>query len=124
MIMKLNQFGRYILVGVINTILGYTIIFYCMYGLGLNPITSNIAGYGLCIFASYWMNRTYTFRSNGEKVPEAINFFVVFGLAYLANLTALSFFISNGLHPALSQIIAGVFYVTVSFGANRLIVFK
>ena len=121
---RLPQFVRYLLVGGSNTVIGYAIIFFCMYGLGWGAFTSNAMGYGLCLILSYWMNRTFTFRSHGKKIPELAKFLVVFAIAYAFNLAALGLLISWGLHEGLSQILAGVFYVVSAFLANKLIVFK
>lgn len=121
---KMSQLGRYLLVGGAITTIGYAAIFFCMYVIGWSPLISNIVVYGLGIAASYWANRNYTFRSDGKKVPEAMRFLVVFAFAYSANLVALALFISNGVHPAVSQVIGGGVYVLTTFSANKLFVFK
>jgi putative flippase GtrA len=59
----MKTFGRYLLVGLLNTGLGYAIIFGCMYGLGLSPVLSNALGYGLGMSISYFLNRSFTFRA-------------------------------------------------------------
>lgn len=120
----MEQFGRYLLVGGTITTIGYAAIFFCMYVLDWNPITSNMVVYGLGLAFSYWANRSYTFRSDGKKVPEAIKFLLVFAFCYSVNLVALTLFISNGVHPAISQVLAGGLYVLATFSVNKFFVFR
>lgn len=120
----MGQFGRYLLVGGTITTIGYAAIFFCMYVLGWNPITSNIVVYGLGLAFSYWANRSFTFRSDGKKAPETIRFLLAFALGYSVNLVALTLFLSNGVHPAISQVLAGGVYVLATFSVNKLFVFK
>lgn len=106
------------------TAFGYGAIFFCMYVLKWGPLISNLVAYGLGITFSYWMNRTYTFRSQGRKAPEALKFLVVFAVSYSLNLAVLSILIARGVNPALSQILAGGVYVVATFAANKAVVFN
>lgn len=118
------QFLRYVAVGVVMTLLGYAAIFFCMYVLRWSPVASNLTVYCVAIFCSYVLNRRFTFSSTDAWRPELLRFLGVFALAYLANLAALVLLIRAGVHEAASQVLAGVFYVGVSFTANKLHVFR
>ena len=120
----MKQFYRYLGVGVFMTVLGYGAIFFCMYVLHWGPFLSNIVIYAIAIVCSYFLNRNFTFESSGEWRPEALRFFGVFFLAYAANFGALKMLIGAGVHEGVSQVIAGIFYVMISYVANKFHVFK
>jgi putative flippase GtrA len=119
------QFLRYVAVGVLNTFLGYFVIFGCMYLLGMHPVASNIAGYAVGLVVSYTLNRSYTFNSTQDRRPEILRFLAVFAIAYMLNFVALLLLIYEfGMHEGLSQVAAGVVYVGSAFLMNKYYVFK
>ncbi|HXE97671.1 MAG TPA: GtrA family protein [Dongiaceae bacterium] len=120
----MKQFGKFLAVGVVNTAIGYIVIFSCMYGLGWGPFLSNVAGYAVGLSVSYLLNRVFTFKSSRAKTPEAAAFLGIFCLAYGANLGILKLLIDNGQSAGSSQIIAGVIYTAVSYLANKFLVFR
>ena len=121
----MKTFGRYLLVGLLNTGLGYAIIFGCMYGLGLSPVLSNALGYGLGMSISYFLNRSFTFRAKHTDGTTVAKFVAVNGGAYLANLGMLLFLIGTlGVHEGLAQVLAGGVYVVTSFLINKHYVFR
>ena len=121
----MKQFFRFLTVGVFNTVLGYCVIFACMYLANMSPESSNVAGYAVGLVASYILNRTYTFESKQERRTEVVRFLTVFGLAYASNFVTLLILIhSVGMHEGVSQILAGVVYVAASFIMNKYYVFR
>ena len=121
---KVSQFGKFVGVGIFNTALGYAVIFFLMYGLGWGPFSSNVMGYAIGLSCSYFLNRLVTFNSVREKLPEMATFLAVFCAAYGANLLVLKLLIDSGANPGLSQLVAGVFYIAISFTANKFLVFR
>lgn len=119
------QLAKYILVGAANTLLGYGIIFGCMYLLGLGAEISNLIGYTLGLVVSYLMHRNFTFQSTQKRQPEALRFVAVFAVAYLLNLGALMLLIHRlHVHEGVSQVIAGVVYIGGSFLMQKFYVFR
>jgi putative flippase GtrA len=119
------MFARYLLVGVLNTGVGYAIIFLCMYGLGLSPEISNALGYGLGMVISYTANRVFTFGNFPSTRATMLRFAMVNGVAYLANLGMLVLLVRGlGIHEGLSQVLAGGVYVVTSFLMNKHYVFR
>lgn len=119
-----HQFIRYLLVGTINTVFGYVIIFLAMYILGWSPVSSNTLGYSIALLISFVLNRTFTFKSTGRQSSELLKFIAVFIFAFGANLVVLYVSIKFLLiHEAASQIIAGIFYVIISYLMNKYLVF-
>jgi len=120
-----NQFSRYLLVGAFNTAFGYAIIFGAMYLLVMSPMASNVLGYSVVLLFSFALNRTFTFKSTGKKISEIIRFLGVFVFAFGVNLTVLYVSIKFLLiHEAVSQILAGVVYVIISYIMNKFLVFQ
>ena len=121
----MSQFARFILVGFLNTGLGYAIIFACMYVLNFSAVVSNIAGYFFGLIISYTLNRRFTFRSTAQSRPEIVRFLAVFLVSYLANLAVLLLMIRQfGMHEGTSQLLAGAVYVVASFVMNKYYVFR
>lgn len=121
----MKQFFRFLTVGVFNTLLGYCVIFACMYLVKMTPETSNAAGYAVGLFVSYVLHRNFTFNSKQRKRDEIASFLIVFLVAYATNFVALLVFIHKlGFNEGLSQLLAGVVYVAASFIMNKYYVFK
>ena len=119
------QFLRFITVGILNTVLGYTIIFALMYLMGFNPEISNLIGYAVALIVSYFLNRKYTFKSTQKRNAEAAKFIVDFLIAYAINfLVLIILFRFFHMNAALSQMFAGICYVSVSYALNKFYVFK
>ena len=124
------QLARFLSVGVVNTLIGYAIIFFVMYVIELSPTVSNAIGYSTGIFLSFAMHRSITFKVNStapenNRTREFVRFLLVFAIAYLANLFTLMYLINVlEIHKGLSQIGAGVVYVAISFVLSKNYVFK
>jgi len=120
----MNQFSRFLLVGVANTALGYAVIFACMYLAGLSPELSNAVGYLVALVVSYFLHRHFTFRSARRRNTEFVRFVIVFLIAYTANFIVLVVLVRGlGIHAALSQVVAGVVYVGTAYLLNKRYVF-
>lgn len=121
----MKQFFRFLTVGVTNTILGYCIIFSCMYLANMSPQLSNITGYSIGLISSYILNKNYTFKSRQNRHHEIIKFLGVFIIAYVLNFLVLTMLIQFFcLHNGASQILAGLVYIGTSFTMNKYIVFN
>lgn len=123
--MKIFDFSlvRYILVGALNTIVGFGIIFILMW-LGIIPEIANLLGYCFGILFSYILNKIFTFKSYGNSM-EFAKFVICMGVAYLINLTVLVVLHRiYGVNSYLAQIIAGGFYTLSGYLFSKYFVFK
>ena len=121
----MNQFSRYLLVGATNSIVGYGVIFGCMYLAHLSPEMSNVIGYAIALAVSYMLNRHFTFNSTQKRRAEILRFLFAFAIAYSLNFAALLVLIHPlGLHEGISQIVAGGVYVAFSYLINKYYVFR
>jgi putative flippase GtrA len=122
---SMKQLSRFVAVGLFNTVLGYFVIFGCMYLVKISPEISNVAGYAVGLVASYILNRKYTFNSKQNQLNEIVRFLAVFFVAYASNFVVLIILIHGvGVHEGASQILAGLIYVIASFIMNKYYVFK
>lgn len=120
----LGQALRFAAVGVLNTLVGYAVIYLCMLGFGWTPVASNVAGYAVGLCCSFLLNRRLTFRSQGAAHRDALRFLVAFAIAYLLNLAVLLASIHLfAVPPVWAQLIAGVAYTSVFFVLSKLYVF-
>ena len=121
----MKQFFRFLTVGLFNTLLGYCIIFACMYLAKMTPETSNLTGYSVGLVASYILNRKYTFKSNQKRRNEIVRFLAVFFVAYALNFVTLVIFIHRlAILEWISQVLAGFVYIFASYIMNKRYVFK
>lgn len=115
---------RYLLVGVVNTLVGLGIIYFCMWALGLGNVVSNAIGYSVGVLVSFTLNRRWTFRHEGPRASAFVRFVTVLGVAYGVNLATVLFAIEV-LHidRYLAQAIGVVPYTITGFLGSRLYAF-
>jgi putative flippase GtrA len=119
------QLLRFLIVGAANTLLGYIVIFGCMFMAEFSPELSNALGYMLGFFSSYFLNRYYTFRSNQKRVSEFSRFALVFLIAYLCNIiVVILLYRFFNIDAIISQIIAAIVYISMSYILNKIFVFR
>ncbi len=120
-----NNFIGYATIGIVNSILGYSIIFASMYFFKLSPELSNFIGYGIGIFTAYILNRNFNFKSNVNFFKGYLKFLSSMIVSYLLNLltVAVSFRIFK-INPYLSQIFGGIVYFITGYSFSKFYVFK
>jgi len=116
-----TQFIRYNLVGIVNTLFGFSIIFSLMF-VGISATISNAIGYALGAVLSYYLNAKYTFKSTKSR-QQAIKFFTILAIAYLLNFATLTLLL-NYLNPYIAQLIAAIVYTLSSFLMAKTIAFR
>ncbi|KXU91593.1 hypothetical protein CR51_31830 [Caballeronia megalochromosomata] len=107
----------YVLVGLLNTGIATGLIFLAL-ACGLSPVGANGLGYAAGLLISFLLNSRFTFRVQVGRI-NMIRFFIVAGVAYLANLLVLlvtTFFIYSGY---LAQLPGIVVYTVIGYFANK-----
>lgn len=79
-----NSFFRFILVGVVNTLVGLSIIFTLLHVLGLPYYLSTFIGNSIGALVSFHLNKTFTFQSNKSVQRSAPLFIVVVLVSYFS----------------------------------------
>lgn len=122
-----KYFSKYLLVGVVNTIFGFSIIFGLMW-LEIPTITpkvANFVGYFCGFILSYFLNKHFTFESKNSHKRDFTRFAIVMLCAYLINLATLEIALSwLQINKYLAQIIAGIAYTISGYIFNRFFAFK
>jgi putative flippase GtrA len=115
------QFLKYNLVGIVNTLTGFSIILGLMY-MGFSATISNVIGYAIGAVISYALNSKYTFDSSRKHQETMIKFFIVLGIAYILNFMTLQWLLM-AMNPYTAQLGAATVYTVSSFVMARYFVF-
>jgi len=115
------QFVSYNIVGIANTLVGFSIIFLLMF-IGLSATLSNVIGYAIGAVLSYYLNKKYTFQSSTNSKTQALKFFTVLFVAYILNFITLQWLLEF-LNPYLAQLISAAIYTLSSFILAKFMVF-
>lgn len=119
-----SKLARYLLVGVVNTIFGYGIIFALMFG-GVAPEVANLVGYLCGFLLSYFLNKTFTFGSKASHKRDFTRFLIAMSGAYMANLAVLILcYRALNINEYLAQILAGIAYTACGFVFNKFFAFR
>lgn len=115
---------RFLSVGLINTAVGFTLIYGSKYFLGFGDVLANLLGYGAGLLLSFTLNSTWTFSYQGPQLSALGRFFLSFAVAYAINLLVVLGSIHwVGINPYLAHAIGLIPYTTTFYLASRLFVF-
>ncbi len=94
----------------INTFFGFGIIFILVY-LGVIAEISNVIGYIFGFFLSYFLNKSYNFKSQKRHRDELPKFLLSMGISYILNLiTLVVLYRFLDVNVYMSQLFAGAVY--------------
>lgn len=120
-----QQFIKFGLVGILNTLLTLSLIFICSYVLNFYYLISNGIGYIAGFINSFLWNKYWTFRSKGSIFKEFIKFFKVFLICYGIQFFFVFTFVQVfKIAESISQIIGMVIYTFVNFLLNKFFTFQ
>lgn len=109
---------KYILVGCINTTVGFSVIVLSKAVLGWGDISANAAGYASGFFVSFSLNSRWTFDVARPSIDHFIKYLLViligYGLNVLVLTAAIQGFEMNGYPAQLLSIMAFTLFVYVA----------
>jgi len=115
-----RQLFKYSIVGIFNTAIGLTVIYFFFNVLSFNYIVANIIGYACGFVNSFVWNKNWTFKSSQHYSKEIVPFLIVFGISYAANLFAVIISVEFiKIHPNIAQILGIAAYSSTNFLINR-----
>jgi putative flippase GtrA len=116
--------SRYLTVGVLSNVVLY-LIYIAITRFPVPPTLAMTIVYAIGIIGTFHFNRTWSFRSEGAAVRRFFGYCVVYGLAYLLQLTIfiVLYHLFNWVHE-LVQAIAIVAVALFIFTCLRLWVFR
>ena len=116
---------RFLVVGVLNTLIGLLAIYLGKWWLGLGDVLANLFGYAIGLCFSFVVNRSWTFDHSGAVVPALMRFLVVFAIAYVLNLaTVLVAIRVFGINAYIAQALGIVPYTLFFFLGSRYYAFR
>jgi putative flippase GtrA len=119
------KFLRFLLVGIVNTLVGLSIIYMNKWLIGLGDIISNIIGYSVGLTISFNLNSRWTFKYNGNYITAIAKFLFVFLIAYSVNLITVMFCIKIlFMNSYLSQAIGVPPYTIIFYLGSKLFAFR
>lgn len=116
-----NQIVNFIFVGLLNTVVGYSLYALFIY-LGFEYILSVLFATILGVIFNYKTIGKFVFESKNRY--SALKFVLVYTIVFLINVSVIKIFKINGLNDYISGLIAIIPASIVSFVLNKFYVFK
>jgi putative flippase GtrA len=119
---KLAKFAS---VGLLNTLLGITIIYCVKWGFHWGDVSANLLGYWICIVLGFVLNGRWTFGREKLNSRHFVGYLSVAGVAYLMNLAAVMLAIKAlGVPGDYAQLVGVPVFTLTSFMLNKIYVFS
>ncbi|MDM5332395.1 GtrA family protein [Ureibacillus composti] len=125
------KFWKFILVGIINTIVGTSIMFGLYNLVGLSYWVSSASNYILTSILSYFLNKYFTFQQKGSSlrslVKFAINIAICYILAYGVAKPLTIFMLMNASQKVQENValfVGMVFFTAFNYLGQRFFAFK
>lgn len=122
---------KFIMVGVINTIVGTSVMFLSYNLLGLSYWVSSAANYIVGSVVSYFLNKYFTFQSKGRSLKEVVAFVINISVCYLIAYGVakpLAYKVLEGygqsLRDNVAMLIGMCLFVVLNYFGQRFVVFK
>jgi putative flippase GtrA len=124
-----DQRVRFVIVGGINTVLGYGLfaLFYFALGETIGYLGSLYASYAVAIVIAFTLHRQFTFRVNGTGsiAVDFARFVGVHAVSLVINTIALPVLVEFiSLHPLVAQALIVVVTTLVSYFGHKLFSFR
>lgn len=131
-----KSFIAFLIIGIVNTIVGLTITFTCYNVLGLNYWTSSALDYFFASILSYYLNKRFTFHYQGADIYSILKFainiivcyLIAFSLARPCTQYLLEIFFRNELSKTLIENVAMLvgtgFFMVINYLGQKFFAFK
>ena len=128
--MQNSSVSRFIIVGIINTLVG-TALMFGLYNLaGCSYWVSSALNYGLTSILSFFLNTYYKFKHRGDILGSAIRFAINIALCYLLAYgiaKPLTLYLVQGsqvLQENIAMCVGMVLFVVLNYSGQRLFAFR
>lgn len=120
-----NQFVKFASVGVVGTLVQYTLLIVLVQALDVNATLASTAGFACGALTNYSLNYYYTFASNKNHAEAITKFFTVALVGMFFNGLVMHFCTETLTMPYLiAQVLATGLVLLWTFSANRLWTFR
>lgn len=121
----LHEAGKFLTVGVANTVIGLLIIYAAKWFLQLGDVAANALGYSVGLLISFALHSRWTFGYLGSHLHALAKFLLVALVAYGVNLLTVVIAIQYfNLNSYVAQAMGIPTYTLTSFFANKYFVFR
>lgn len=122
---KLNSsLLKFLVVGILNTLLSVLIIFALKYFYALSDIVANFTGYIAGLMTSYMLNKKWTFGHTGQLSITLVKFALTFVVAYTVNIVCVLLLIKLGVNAYFSHLLVMPIYTILFYIGSKFFVFK
>lgn len=120
----LPQAKRYVAVGVLNTLVTFSIFIIAPWLFGFNYLTSYSLGIVTGFLTSFVLNSKYTFRGSNISHVTSLKYISVFVISYATSYNVVVFIANTqNSSPTLAQLSGMAIYTCLSFVLFRTLVF-
>lgn len=120
-----KEIAKFLSVGVVNLLVGLSVIYAAKWFFGVGDIAANALGYSIGLVVSFFLNSGWTFSYRGPRVPAMAKFVVVALVAYSMNLLTVIIAIDYiHLNDYLAQALGIPPYTLTSYLASKYLVFR
>ena len=116
-----KQIVNFLIVGIVNTIFGYS-VYAILISQGFNYVISVLLATIMGILFNFKTIGKFVFQSHDNSL--ILKFFFVYFIVFIVNISIIKLFKINGLNDYLSGAIAIVPSAIISFILNKVYVFK
>lgn len=122
---EFRQFSRFISVGLVNTLVGLSIIYAAKWFFELGDVLANAIGYSIGLIISFSLNSRWTFAYQGPHLSAIFKFILVALVAYGMNLLTVMIAIHYvSLNEYFSQALGIPSYTLTSYFGSKYLVFR
>lgn len=120
-----GRFGKFIIVGIINTAVTY-LVFFLLRQFGVLPEISNAVGYVAGVANSFIWNKLWVFHTKDTNVWKELSMFLlVFLLCYGIQFLAFTTMIHQlNMNEYIAQLISMCIYTVLNYVLNRTLAFR
>ena len=122
---------KFLAVGVVNTLVGTSVMFLCYNLFHLNFWISSAANYIVGSIVSFLLNKYFTFKSSEKSLKQVLLFAVNIGLCYFLAygiakplVTLILGFAVKSLRENIAMLVGAILFVGFNYFGQRFIVFK
>ncbi len=122
---------RFVLVGVLNTLVGTGVMFFMYNILHLNYWVSSASNYIVGSILSYFLNKYFTFENKTKSVSQVVRFIInisacyllAYGIAKPVSYKLFSF-LSKNLCENIAMLVGMGLFVVLNYFGQKFLVFK
>lgn len=120
-----RQFSKFVVIGVVSTIINYIVFLLLLNYLNMNYLASSTIGFFAGVFAGFSFNRNWTFQVNERNTAQLLKYYLVYSLSLLLGLVTLRILVDSfGIPPQYANVAMICQTTLTNFGGTKWYVFK